>query len=351
MIVNLEHEARPDPGEPLVEVSRGRLIEAVHRGSVAVVDASGSLSAAVGDPWRTRTYWRSSAKPFQAIPVVSSGAAARWRLSSEELAIISASHSGEPVHVAHVSALLDRIGCDVDDLVCGAHPPLSPQASSDLQTRGVQPSALHNNCSGKHAGMLALARHLGADIDGYEQPSHPVQREILATVSRFSGLPADEITVGVDGCGVPCFGTSVAHMALAFARLMDDSSAEEPYASAARAVRAAMTEHPLLVAGTGRLDTDLMRLGAGAILAKGGASGVQCVGLRGGLGIAVKLEDGADSLPTRPSGVALIEALRSLDVLDSEQVAALGEHARPVLRTIAGREVGEVRPVFTLAGP
>ncbi len=349
MIVNRAGREGPgSPSEPLVEVTRGDLVEAVHRGVVALVDASGALRAAAGDPKRVQTYWRSSAKPFQAMPVVYSGAAARWSLSSADLAIIAASHSGEPVHVSHVASLLGRIGLGPDDLLCGVHPPLRPEATAELHALRVEPSTLHNNCSGKHTGMLALAEQLGAGTLGYTSSSHPVQREVLATVCRFTGLPTEAVTLAVDGCGVPCFGTSVYHLALAFARLMDPASVGEPYAAAAGAVREAMIEHPHLVAGTGRFDTDLMRAAGGTMLSKGGASGVQCVGLPGGVGLAVKIEDGSDSPSIRPSGVVAIEALRQLGMLDADQVAALDRHARPSVWTIAGDRVGEVRPTFTL---
>lgn len=335
--------------EPLVEVLRGSLVDERHGGALAVVDATGSVYASVGDPRATIAYWRSSAKPFQAMPVVSSGAAARWSLTGEDLALISGSHNGEPVHTAGVAALLERVGCAPHDLVCGIHPPLDPAAAGALQHAGAEPGILHNNCAGNHAGMVALSRQLGASPEGYELPGHPAQVEILATVSRFTGLPAPHIAIGIDGCGVPCFGISVYHMALAFARLAAPDDIAEPYASAARAVRDAMLAHPYLVAGRGRLDTDLMRSGAGALVAKGGAGGVQCVGIAGGLGLALKLEDGASGpSPARPGSVATIEALRQLRVLDEAQMAALAEHARPAIRTLLGRAVGTARPAFRL---
>ncbi len=336
--------------ERLVHASRGELVEAVHRGVIAVVDASGAVRAEVGDPAHQVTFWRSAAKPFQALPVVSSGAAEHFGFSSEELALLSGSHSGETVHVSLVAKALERIGCTPDDLICGAHPPLDPAASAELRERGIAPAVLHSNCSGKHTGMLALARHLGVPTAGYESPEHPVQRRILEAVARFAGLPADAIVVGVDGCGVPCFGTDVLHLALAFARLMDPAAIGEPDAGAARTIRDAMIAHPHIVAGTNRLDTDLMRAGRGELLAKGGASGVMCVGTAGGLGLAVKIEDGADTAAGRPSGVAAIETLRQLGALDGEQRASLAGHALPVIRTISGRAVGHARPVFELAG-
>jgi L-asparaginase II len=340
--------------EPLVEVVRGPLVEAVHRGDVAVVDSSGVLRASVGDPESKVSYLRSSAKPFQSMPLVYGGAAARWTFDDEDLAVCCASHNGEPVHTHRIASLLERIGVAPADLACGAHPPLHRDAAAALARDGVEPNVLHSNCSGLHTGMLAQARQLGVDIRGYESPGHPVQQEVLANVARFTGLTPGDIPVGVDGCAAPCYGVSLYHMAFAYARLVDPRDVGEPYASAAGAIRTAMTRHPHLVAGTGRFDTDVMTLGKGLVLAKGGASGVQCVGITGGVGVAVKIEDGAEghASPARPTTVAAIEVLRQLGVLDDTQVAALGEHARPVMRTVPGEPVGEVRPAFTLApGP
>lgn len=332
--------------EPLVETVRGDLVEAIHRGDLAVVDARGTLQASVGDPTSKITYWRSAAKPFQALTVIHSGAARRWELSTADLALIAGSHNGEGIHVDRASALLSRIGCDLTDLVCGTHPPLAPAAAAELQEKGEAPSALHHNCSGKHIGMLALACHLGADRAGYQDPDHPVQAAILETICAFSGLTSDQVSLGVDGCGVPCFGTSVYHLACAFARLMDPRELSAAYRGAAQDIRTAIAAHPYLVAGHGRFDTDLMQ--TGDVVAKGGASGVQCVGLPSGLGMAVKIEDGFMGPPPAPGSVATIAALYQLEILDRAQVNSLSAHARPALRNTSGQLVGETRPTFDL---
>lgn len=334
--------------EPLVEVVRGDLVEAIHRGDIAVVDSRGVLQASVGDPVGKITYWRSAAKPFQAIPVVRSGAAERWHLTPSDLALIAGSHNGEQVHVGQASALLAKIGCDLEDLACGAHPPLSPEAAAQLQRRGEEPNPLHHNCSGKHIGMLALAEQLGSDRPGYQALDHPVQTAILETIRDFADLPGDEIAIGVDGCGVPCFGTSVYHLAFAFARLMDPRGLSPAYVGAAHDVRTAMAAHPYLVAGRARLDTDLMRAMAGDVIAKGGASGVQCVALPGGVGIAIKVEDGFTGPPPAPGAVATIAALQQLQVLNQAQRNLLSTYALPVLRSGTGLIVGETRPAFDL---
>lgn len=334
--------------EPLVEVVRGGLVEAVHRGDIAVVDSAGTVRASVGDT-ATMGYWRSAAKPFQAMPLLYGGAIFRWTLSPEDVALICGSHSGEPVHVERVRALLERIGCSAEDLSCGVHPPLDAEAAAALIRNGSEPDVLHNNCSGNHAGMLALAIQLRSHRAGYAAAEHPAQRKILRNVALFTGLDTDDIELGVDGCGAPCYGISVYHMALAYARLMTSDVVGEPQASAAAVVRDAMVAEPYLVGGRSRFDTDLMVAGRGRILAKGGAGGVECVGLAEGVGVAVKIEDGTSG-PTagRPGSVATIEVLRQLGVLDRGQIEALGEHARPRLRALSGRDVGHARPVFTL---
>lgn len=253
--------------EVLVELLRGSLVDAVHRGDLAVVDSFGRLLAAVGDPDRV-AYMRSSAKPFQSMPTVYGGAAARWSLEPEDLAILCGSHNGEPVHVARVRALLAKIGREVDDLACGVHPPLYEAAAAALVRQGLLPTPLHHNCSGLHSGMLAVALHLGRDSHGYQKPDHPVQQQILTNVARFAGAARDTIVVGTDGCDSPCHGVSLYHMAYAYARLMDPVDIAEPYAESAAVVRDAMTTHPHLVGGTGRFDTDLMTVSGGKVLAK-----------------------------------------------------------------------------------
>ncbi len=333
---------------PLVEVVRGELVEAVHRGHIAVVDVNGTMSAAVGDP-ETVTYWRSAAKPFQAMPAVYGGAASHWGLAAEDLALMSGSHNGEPIHVERVGALLQRLGRSVADLSCGVHPPLDSESATALTRAGEQPNILHNNCSANHTGMLALATQLQADVVGYEMSDHPAQQEIVRNVARFTDLEPADIPLGVDGCGAPCYGISVYRMALAYARLMRPEGLGEPAAGAARAVRNAMLAHPYLVAGRGRFDTDVMAAAGCRVLAKGGAGGVECLGLAEGVGVAVKVDDGTSGPSAgRPGSVAAIEVLRQLGVIDQAQVEALGEHARPRLRTLSGRDVGLARPVFTL---
>src|ERR1041385_5512188 len=205
--------------EPLVEVKRGSITESRHRGHIAVVDPQGNLIASLGAPENV-TYLRSSAKPFQALPLLITGAADRFDFTDREVALACGSHNGEPIHTELALSMLKKIGLGPEALHCGAHEPYGTQAALDLRTRGEQPSALHNNCSGKHAGMLAVAVHIGAPIANYESAENPVQKMIADVVSEFSGVPVPDMAIGVDGCAAPVFGITIKAMALAYARLV-----------------------------------------------------------------------------------------------------------------------------------
>jgi L-asparaginase II len=334
--------------EPLVAVTRGTVVDAIHRGDAAFVGADGYVRATAGDPGAKVAFWRSSAKPFQAIPLVASGAADRWGFSAEDVALVAGSHNGEPVHVERAESMLARIGRDPEDLVCGAHPPLDLSSATALAASGQEPTVLHSNCSGKHIGMLALAEHLGADHRGYHLPDHPAQRAILETIARFAGVDVEDVAVGIDGCGVPCFGTPVEGLALAFARLMEPTGVDPELAAAAAVVRNAMVAHPYLVAGRDRLDTDLMQAVPG-IVSKGGAAGVEGIGLPEGVGFAVKIEDGAGAMPpVRPAGLAALAALCQAGALDAAAVAGLERYLHPAVTSVSGEQVGEARAVFEL---
>jgi L-asparaginase II len=270
---------------------RGEVVEGERYGHIAVVDSSGRLVASLGDPHH-RTYLRSAAKPLQALALVLSGAMERFGFGPRELALACASHGGEPAHVETTRAMLAKIDLDETALECGVHEPLSASSAEALREARVKPTAIHNNCSGKHAGMLAACRARGFATAGYHRPEHPLQREILGHVAAFTGLAPGEIRVGIDGCSVPCFGVPLERMALAYARLARGGPGG-PYASAAARIREAMTRHPEMVAGRGRVSTEIMMEFPGRILSKGGAQGVLCgAALEEGLGFAIKFADG-----------------------------------------------------------
>jgi L-asparaginase II len=337
----------------LVEVTRGSMIESRHRGFIAVVDAAGAIVASLGDIG-TPACFRSAAKPFQTIPIITSGAASRFGFTSRELAVVTGSHSGENEHLETVLSILNKIALDESALKCGAHMPFDDASAKRLRADNREPSALHNNCSGKHAGMLAFAKHIGEPVENYLDPDHPIQRRILSTLARFADAPVDEIEVAVDGCGAPVFGLSVEAMARSYARLVGARHAEiEPELTrAAVAVTGAMVEFPEMVGGTrDRLDTDLMLVAKGEIISKVGAEGTQLLGVKPnerypkGLGIAVKIEDGDIRRARDP---VVIETLRQLGLLDDAQLAALARYARAPIFNLRKIEVGAVRTCFTL---
>jgi L-asparaginase II len=351
MSSHTSNEGAPRPA-PLVEVWRGSVVESRHRGHVAAVDGGGRLVARLGHPDAV-TYLRSSAKPHQAIPLVASGAADRFGLTPPEVAVACGSHSGEAVHEEAVAGMLRKIGLDEAALKCGAHEPFDRETALELRRRDEQPRVLQNNCSGKHAGMLALARHLGAPVETYDHPENPVQQLILETIARFSGLTVAEIAHGTDGCGVPVFGMPVRAMALMYAGLVAPGAGLDDGSSMACArIVAAMTGSPEMVGGTReRLDTQMMRATAGQVISKVGAEGVYTVGVLPcgrwprGLGLALKIEDGEDR---RARPTVVIESLRQLGALGPEALEALRPYASFPIKNHRGDHVGEVRANFEL---
>ena len=330
---------------PLVEVTRSGCVESIHYGAVAVVDAQGRLVAHAGDPDLT-TYLRSTAKPFQLLPLVESGGADHFGFTDEELAVMAASHSGEPRHVETVQGILDKIGLSEDALECGAHWPLSEASSRALRESGREPTPIANNCSGKHASMLAQAVHRGLSTHGYLDPQHPVQITIRGTLAEMCGLNPDAIGIGVDGCSAPSFALSLRACATAFARLADPSALPQPRQRAVNRIVSAMITFPEMVGGEGRLDTNLMRATGGRVLSKGGAEGYQGIAiLKGKLGVALKIVDGNGQ---RGCGPVAIEALRQLDVLGDAALDELREQHGQVVKNHRGLNVGEVRPIFKL---
>jgi len=337
---------------PLVKVTRGAIVESRHRGHVVAVEPDGSVIAFLGAP-ETVTYLRSSSKPHQAIPLIASGAADHFGFTEEEVALACASHNGEEMHTRIVTKMLEKIGLGRSALKCGTHEPYGKEAAQQLQRAGELPNVLHNNCSGKHTGMLALALHLGESIESYDEPQHAVQKAIANVIAQFSGISLEDIAVGVDGCGAPVFGVTVIGMARMYARLvMPPNDFDESVRAACRRITTAMTNHPELIGGSkDRLDTELMRAATGALVSKVGAEGVYTGGVLPceqwprGLGLAVKIEDG-DDLRARPTVV--IEALRQLHVLRDASLEDVSRYAFLPIRNRRGDLVGEVTADFDL---
>jgi L-asparaginase II len=348
-----ENQSHPTPRPaPLVEVWRGAIVESRHRGHLAAVDGDGRLVAFLGEP-ETVTYLRSSGKPFQAVPLLTSGAAERFGLTEAELAVACGSHSGEDLHAETVARMLEKIGLGESLLKCGVHEPFDRATAERLRAGGESPGVLRNNCSGKHTGMLALSLHLGAPPELYDDPGGPVQQSALSAVSQFSDVNADEIVLGTDGCSVPVFGLPVRAMALMYARLVaPPQSFDAETRDACVRLTAAMNARPELVGGTHeRFDTEVMRAGRGRLVSKIGAEGVYTAGVLPcerwpkGLGLAFKIEDGEDR---RARSTIAIEALRQLGVLDEDAYKRLSPYASFPVQNHRGEKVGEIRASFRL---
>ncbi len=321
----------------LVEVTRGPVVESRHRGAAVVVDADGAVVASWGDIDRPMVP-RSAVKPLQAMAMVECGGAEKFALSDVELALACASHGGQPRHVAAVSNWLSRLGLGADDLVCGGHAPLHADAAWALAARGEKPSALHDNCSGKHAAMLSAALAMGVPAAGYQRPDHPVQRRIVDILGAMSGADIDPGDTGVDGCGAPTPAMPLVALAGAMARFGAPDKLGTARAAAARRLAAAMTAAPDMVAGDGRFDTVFMTA-APRIIVKGGAEGVHAAAFPARrLGIAVKIDDGA----TRAAEALMAALLDRFVGFQGRERRALARWLEPVVRSRTGEPVGRL---------
>ena len=332
----------------LANVIRGNTVESVHTGHIYIIDGEGREVTSIGDP-STVTYFRSACKAFQMIPCITSGAADAFGFDEEEIALAAASHSGEPMHVAIAERMLAKAGFTESDLRCGSHPPFSSAATETMQRAGEQPSQLHNNCSGKHAAMLAFAKHIGADVATYDAPDNRIQKRILRCVADFTELPVDGIATGIDGCCVPNFAVPVAAMAKSFINLISPINFPQASQAACQQIVTAMMKYPELIGGSERLDTKLMQAPPGRLISKVGADGVWLCGVMPcekwptGLGVALKIADGDDYL-SRP--VVAIDILRQLGVLSSDD---LPDMSPMPIKNRRDNQVGRVISVLNLA--
>lgn len=322
----------------IVALSRGDLPESEHEVAVAVWRRGEVVAraGAVGD----RVFLRSAAKPVQALAVVRTGGADQFAFSPAELAIACGSHGGEPFHVETAAGVLARIGCSAADLLCGAHPPAFAPAARALNARSVEPGPLHNNCSGKHAAMLAACVAAGWPIANYVDPEHPLQQMNRRHVGAYTGRDPDSIQSGIDGCSVPTFQVSVAEAATMFARWTSPAVAPDAkLADAAARIMDALAAHPEMIGGTERLDTDVIAATSGRVVCKVGAEGMWCAGVRDGeFGIAVQCRDGA----SRASYAAGMAVLRRLGVFDDSSWQALASHHDPIRRNHRQLDVGRI---------
>jgi L-asparaginase II len=329
----------------VVEAMRSRRIESAHRGAGAIVDADGRVVMAFGDVERP-VYPRSAVKALQALPLVESGAADRLGLTDKEIALSCASHSGSEEHVATARAMLAKAGYDERALECGAHWPLGEDEARALARSGRTPTALHNNCSGKHAGFICLSCAMGVNAKGYIAPDHAVQREVVAAIEAMTGVRLSEEIRAVDGCAVPTYAMPLIALAQGFARLGTGQGLSPGRRDAAARIRSSVAAHPLMVAGKGRFDTEAMSLIGARAFIKSGAEGVFCVALpQSGLGIAVKADDGAG----RAAQVMIAALIRRFGNFDEEIAAGLALFVSPRLFNWNGAEVGLLRPAGPLA--
>ncbi len=338
---------------PLVEATRGPIVESIMCGAAAIVDAQNRLVASLGDP-DTFTYPRSTAKPLQVLPFVERGGLEHFGITPRELALMCASHAGTDDHAAVAESIQRKVGVKESDLLCGMHPPYDKDTLYRMIRTGEESRPNRHNCSGKHSGMLAHARLRGWPIEDYINTEHPLQKTIIQTFAEMTSFPAEKLAIGVDGCSAPVFALPLRNFALGFARLCDPAGLAPERAAACQKITQAMMSHPDMVSGPGRFDTRLMEVCQGKLIAKGGAEGYQGVGLLPGalgpgspaLGIAFKAADG--DLGDRVRPLVTIELLRQLGVLGSAEIEALAGFAARPLYNWRKLPIGELRPVFKI---
>jgi len=337
---------------PLVQLTRGGIVECQHFGALAIVDSAGTLLASLADP-KLVTFPRSSMKPFQVLPFVERGGIDHFNLTDEELAIFCASHSGTDRHVAVLKSIHAKVGLQESDLQCGVQWP-EKETSDAMKLRGEEPTPYRQNCSGKHSGMLAAAKMRQLSLKDYLDPEHPIQKTIRKTMAEMSGVQAKELILGTDGCSAPVYALPLCNFASAVARLCDPDNLGAEREDACRKITKAMMQNPFMVAGPHRLDTALMEVLSGKVVSKGGAEGYQMIGIMPGvlnprsrgIGIAFKFSDGdPNRRATHCLTVALMRAFGFGKEMDSD---AFKEFNDPVLKNWRGLEIGEIRPVHKI---
>lgn len=325
--------------EIILEYTRAGHVENIHRADVVAVNCKGDILKEAGNG-RLPMFWRSAAKPFQALAFVKNGGLEKYGLTDRELAFLVSSHSGEPFHVELVQGILAKLGLTTDVLNCGAARPMSGKANVELIKKGERPQAVHNACSGKHSQILALCQMMGLPVEDYIKPDHPAQKVIFQHVAMASCMPEDKLEIGIDGCGVPVFYLPLDHMARAYARLGSPDKGEwGEYEAAARIIRDAMAAHPDALAGTGRIDTAISQVTGGRVIAKIGADAVYCMAVKDeNMGIAFKVEDG-DYGAVNP---AVMAVLKYMDILTKDEYEQLLAKYPPVLKNHRGDVIGTI---------
>lgn len=338
---------------PLVEVTRGEIVESIHYGAFIAIDARGRVIAGRGDA-NLMTYPRSSMKPFQALPFIERGGDVAFDFTQQEIALICASHAGTDLHKSVLEDMHAKIGTSESDLACGVHWPGDADTRAAMKAAGEEPTPFRHNCSGKHTGMLAHARLRELPIEDYLNPQHPVQVTIRETLAEMVGLQSEAMPLGIDGCSAPVYGIPLRNMAQGVAKLADPEGLPKERAEACRKITGAMMRHPVMVAGPGKFDTELMLAAAGKVFCKGGAEGYQILGVlpgvldddAPGIGIAIKIADG-DAKGRARTSVSLA-ILTALGVLDEDALSQLSEFGDVPVKNWRKLEVGEVRTAFTI---
>ena len=347
--------------QPILELTRGRVVESTHFGSIAVVDSTGKLLQSYGDPYGV-AFLRSSAKPFQALPFVERGGVEHFNLSQSEVSISCSSHETAQIHLDTVRAMQDKIGIQENDLQCGSHLPGDALQLRMVIQQNITPTPNFNNCSGKHTAMLACAKMRGLPLEGYLDINHPIQQDILETFAEMCDIEKEKVELGVDGCSAPNFAVPLFNAALGMAHLCDPRTLNEARATACRKIASAMTTHPEMVSNYGEFDCELMKIGEGNIVTKRGAEGFQIIGLmpgvygENGVGIAFKVTDGDAShmndeleFSPRVRPAATLEILRQLKALNETQLQSLAKFGpTKQIKTHRGILTGESYPVFQL---
>lgn len=328
----------------LVEIFRSDIVESVHRGSIAVVDSKGTLLYELGDT-EHKTFFRSTAKPFIAIAALETGIMEKYGLDLREVALMSSSHSGDMEHIETVKGIMRKANIGQEEIKCGAHEPISKDALKQLLREGGEPSSLHCNCSGKHAGLIAASKAQGMTTHDYLTNQQGIQEKIDGVISDFTGVKKDDITKGTDGCALTVHAVPLRNIALAYTNLCNKEFMNGKYSKSQNYILSAMTMYPEMVAGKGRLDTELMKNFGDRIVCKAGAEGMYCVGiLNMSAAIALKIEDGN----ARATGPVIIETLLQLGIINEEEAEKVIHHWKPDIKNHRGEKVGHTRPCFRL---
>lgn len=330
--------------EPIVNVDRGTLTESVHYGHIVVMNNLGKQLYHLGNP-TLKTFARSTAKLFQTIPLVESGASHYYKLTPEEIAIMCSSHNGEPRHTAIVQSIINKLQLNAELLQCGIHDPYDSKTKEALLQSHQQPTVLHNNCSGKHAGMLALAAFIKSSLTDYLSPSHPIQQMMMDTLCDLAQITKDEITLAIDGCGVPVYGLQLNQLALAFARFGNPKALSSKRAAACKQIIQSVINNPFYLAGSHRFDTRLIEVTKGRIVGKMGAEGVYGITIpKESIGVIIKIEDGAK----RAIHPAALEALKQLALLTASELEQLNSFHTKSLINHRNELVGRIESIFKL---